>query len=88
MCVAVSILHTNVWAVAPSHSIAAHTHAIARASTGAPVAVANALHAEEGALNGTEARPGTLRTSSTAIPCDLEQKKWTWRETGSGLGKA
>ena len=88
MCVAVSILHTNVWAVASSHSIAAHTHVIARASTSAPVAVVNALHAEEGALNGTEARPGTLRTSSTAIPCDLEQKKWTWRETGSGLGKA
>ena len=85
---AVLDLHTNMWAVAPSHSIAAHTHVIARASTSTPVAVVNALHAEEGALNGTEARPGTLRTSSTAIPCDLEQKKWTWRETGSGLGKA
>ena len=87
MCVAISLLHTNAWAVAPvTHQ--QHTHAIARASTGAPVASVKTLHAEEDAPNITEARPGTLRTSSTAIPCDLEQKKWTWRETGSGLGKA
>ena len=87
MCVAISNLHTNAWAVAPvTHQ--QHTHANARATTGAPVATAKTLHAKEDSPIGTEARPGSLRTSSTAIPCDLEQKKWTWRETGSGLGKA
>ena len=87
MCVAISNLHTNAWAVAPvTHQ--QHTHANARATTGAPVATATTLHAKEDSPIGTEARPGSLKTSSTAIPCDLEQKKWTWRETGSGLGKA
>ena len=57
---------------------AAHPHAIARASMSVHVAAANTLHAEEDAPNITEARPGSLRTSSTAVPCDLEQKKWTW----------
>ena len=57
---------------------AAHAHAIARASMSVSVAAANTLHAEEDAPNSTEARPGSLRTSSTALPCDLEQKKWTW----------
>ena len=34
--------------------------------------------------DGTKARPGSLETSSTALPCDLEQKKWTWVRDGIG----
>ena len=71
------LAHERMRAITPSR-ITTHTHAIARANTGAPVAAAKTLHAEEDAPNITEARHGSLRTSSTAIPCDLHRKKWTW----------
>ena len=71
MCVAISNLHTNAWASRPRHASAAHTRERTRATTGAPVATAKTLHAKEDSPIGTEARPGSLRTSSTAIPCDL-----------------
>ena len=50
---------------------------ITQASTSAPGAAAKTLNADEDEPDGTEAWPGSLETSSTALPCDLEQKKWT-----------
>ena len=46
---------------------------ITQASTSAPEAAAKTLNADEDELDGTEARPGPLETSSTAVPCDLSK---------------
>ena len=46
---------------------------ITQASTSAPEAAAKTLNADEDELDGTEARPGPLETSSTALPCDLSK---------------
>ena len=44
---------------APSHCTAAHTHAIARASEGAPVAAAKYLQRHEDEPDGTKTRLGS-----------------------------
>ena len=44
------------------------------------------LCAKADEADGTKARPGSLETSSTTLPCDLEQKKWTWVRDGIGMG--
>ena len=44
-------------------------------SKSAPAAVAKTLDAEEDASEGTEARPGSLSTSTTALPCYLGSRK-------------
>ena len=46
---------------------------ITQASTSAPEAAAKTLNADEDELDGTEARPGPLETSSTALPRDLSK---------------
>ena len=46
---------------------------ITQASTSAPGAAAKTLNADGDELDGTEARPGPLETSSTALPCDLSK---------------
>ena len=51
------------------------------------VAAANTLHAEDDAPDITEARPGSLRTSSFAVPCDLGAEKVDVVRDGIRIGQ-
>ena len=80
MCKA-DISHPRARASTPTHEGSRDAlrgnHARDRTSkpTSAPAAVAKTLDAEVNAPEGLEARPGSLSTSTTALPCHLGRRK-------------